>query len=248
LAIFSSVVVNMASQREWQPLGNRNAEDQGGEPASALSKNAPKAQQTDMVAFGAVELQPVAYVATATAILTNDFVIGAIITDGGCGYTNTPNVRIIGGGGSGAAAAAVVSNGAVVAVNVTNAGYDYTSTPLVIIDPPFFSNPVLTIAPFSFLTFSNLSLGGVYQLQQITAGYYWSSQQADFTATNSIYTEMLPGVIYNGEYRVALNPVPTQAFATAAQRARSVAPSGHTRGPVGDTGSIWPPFRRAPPR
>jgi hypothetical protein len=154
------------------------------------------------------------YAATATAILTNDFVVGAIITDGGCGYTNTPTVQIIGGGGSGAAAVAVVSNGVVIAIDFSTAGSNYTNTPLVIIDPPFISNPVLTIAPFSFLTFSNLTLGGVYQLQQLTAGYYWSNQQAYFTATNSIYTQMLPGVINNGDYRVALNPVPTQAFAT----------------------------------
>src|SRR5277367_2418213 len=73
------------------------------------------------------------YDATATPTLVNDFVVGANITDGGYGYTNTPLVRFIGGGGSGAQAVAVVSNGLVVAVNVLDAGYGYTNAPLVVI-------------------------------------------------------------------------------------------------------------------
>lgn len=47
--------------------------------------------------------------ATGTAIMTGNFVTGVNITDGGSGYTNTPLVRFIGGGGSGAGAYAVVS-------------------------------------------------------------------------------------------------------------------------------------------
>ena len=91
--------------------------------------------------------------ATATATVVNGFVVGATITDGGSGYTNTPAVKIIGGGGSGAQAVAVVSNGVVIAVNFLDAGSGYTSTPLVVIDPPFIPNPVLGIAPMSFLSF-----------------------------------------------------------------------------------------------
>jgi hypothetical protein len=104
--------------------------------------------------------------ATAGAIVSHGFVVAANITDGGYGYTNTPVVKIFGGGGSGAQAVAVVSNGVVIAVNFLNAGSGYTSTPLIFIDPPFIANPVLDIAPMSFLSFSNLTLGGVYQLQQ----------------------------------------------------------------------------------
>jgi hypothetical protein len=152
--------------------------------------------------------------ATASPILTNDFVVGATITDGGYGYTNTPTVRIIGGGGSGAQAVAVVSNGVVIAVNVLDAGYGYTNTPIIVIDPPFIPNPVLGIAPMSFLSFSNLTLGGVYQLQRAVA-WYWSNQPVSFTATNALYAQMVAGVAGSGEYRLALNPVPAQAFATA---------------------------------
>jgi hypothetical protein len=67
-------------------------------------------------------------VATATAVLAYDFCVAANITDGGYGYTNTPTVKIIGGGGSGAQAVAVVSNGVVIAVNVMDTGSGYSPT------------------------------------------------------------------------------------------------------------------------
>ena len=155
----------------------------------------------------------VPYRATATAMLVNGFVVEATISDSGCGYTNTPLVQFIGGGGIGAEAVAVVSNGVVIAVNVLDAGYGYTNQPLVVIKPPFILSPVLSIAPMSFLTFSDLTLGGVYQLQQFVA-WYWSNQPVSFTATNALYTQMVAGVVGSGDYRLALNPVPAQAFAT----------------------------------
>jgi hypothetical protein len=78
----------------------------------------------------------------------------------------------------------------------------------------FIPNPVLSIAPMSFLTFSNLTLGGVYQLQQSVA-WYWSNQPVSFTATNDLYSQIVAGVVSSGAYRLALSPVPAQAFATA---------------------------------
>jgi hypothetical protein len=74
--------------------------------------------------------------------------------------------------------------------------------------------PVVRIAPMSFLTFSNLTNNSVYQLQQSVA-WYWSNQPVSFTATNSVYTQMVAGVAVSGDYRLALSPVPAQAFATA---------------------------------
>ena len=91
--------------------------------------------------------------AIGTATITGSFVTGVNITDGGRGYTNTPLVRFIGGGGSGVGAYAVVSNGVVMSIIVTNAGFGYTNAPVVVIDPPLILNPVLGIAPMSFLTF-----------------------------------------------------------------------------------------------
>ena len=151
--------------------------------------------------------------ATATAEWAGAFVVGVDIVDGGAGYTNTPNVRFIGGGGTGAQASVTVSNGVVVAIDITNPGSGYTNTPLVIIDPPFISNPILGIASISTLNFSNLLVGTNYQLQfQSTT---WINQSASFTATNSFYTIMVPGAVGSGDYRLAQIPVPVQATAFA---------------------------------
>jgi hypothetical protein len=107
---------------------------------------------------------------------------------------------------------AVVSNEMVIAVNLLNEGKGYTNTPIVVIEPPFISNPVLGIAPMSFLTFSNLTVYGVYQLQQ-AAGWYWTNLPVNFEATNSVFTQMVSGVMNSGDCRLALYPVPAQAFA-----------------------------------
>jgi hypothetical protein len=152
--------------------------------------------------------------ANGFATLVGSSVVGASIADGGYGYTNTPTVRIVGGGGTGAQAVAVVSNRVVIAVNVLDAGYGYTSAPTIVIEPPFIPNPILSIAPMSLLSFSNLTVGGVYQLQRSVA-WYWSNQPVSFTAATNRYAQMVAGVAGSGDYRLALNPVPAQAFATS---------------------------------
>ena len=57
----------MVQQRELEPLGYRDAQHQSGEPTSALSEDAPQAQQADMIALGAVEFQRVADLANQRA-------------------------------------------------------------------------------------------------------------------------------------------------------------------------------------
>lgn len=66
----------------------------------------------------------------------------------------------------------------------------------------------------SFLAFSNLTVGGSYQLQRAVA-WYWTDQSVSFTATAALYTQMIAGVGGSGDCRLALNPAPSQAFATA---------------------------------
>ena len=158
---------------------------------------------------------PAPRAASGTPVVVNGFVVGVTLTDGGYGYTNTPNVRFFGVGGSGAQAVAVVSNGVVTAVNITSPGTGYpTNATTVVIDPPFIAKPVLGIAPMSFLSFSNLTVGGNYQLQQLSA-YYWTNLPLNFTASNSTYTQLVVGVVGSGSYRLAIAPVPAQAFGTA---------------------------------
>lgn len=77
-------------------------------------------------------------IATANAQVVNGFLVGAIITDGGSGYTNSPGVTISGGGGSGAVATAAVIDGVVTAINISNSGSGYSGLPIITIAaPPF---------------------------------------------------------------------------------------------------------------
>jgi hypothetical protein len=153
------------------------------------------------------------YPATAIAVVTNGFLTGASVVYAGNFYTNPPTVRIIGGGGSGAEAVAVVAGGVVTAIDILAAGSDYTNQPSIVIDPPFTPNPVLSVARTSLLTFSNLTVGDEYQLQEMNEGYYWTNRPVSFTATNSFYAQVVPSPIDNGPYRLAVEPVPAQAFA-----------------------------------
>jgi hypothetical protein len=69
--------------------------------------------------------------ATATATVANGGIVAVTVTEGGCGYTNTPVISFAGGGGTGATATAVVSNGVVVGITVTDPGTGYTLAPTV---------------------------------------------------------------------------------------------------------------------
>jgi len=55
------------------------------------------------------------------------------IINPGAGYTVSPGIRFIGGGGSGAAATSLIDSGVVGIITVTNPGSGYTSTPSVTI-------------------------------------------------------------------------------------------------------------------
>jgi hypothetical protein len=86
----------------------------------------------------------------------------------------------------------------------------------------------------SFLSSSNLTIGDDYQLQQ-SVRWYWLNQGVSFTATNAIYTQMVAGAVSSGGYRLALSPVPDQAFATAELNNGSVVGATLTSGGSGYT-------------
>ncbi len=126
--------------------------------------------------------------ATATATVVNGFVVGATLTDGGCGYTNAPLVLIQGGGGSGAAATAGVSNGVVVAINIINAGSGYTSVPKIeIASPPFV--PTLSIRVSKQRVTQNVVLGRNYVLESSTDRITWTTVRPPFMAISETITE-----------------------------------------------------------
>jgi hypothetical protein len=124
------------------------------------------------------------HAATATAALDHGFVVAATVTDGGCGYTNTPSVLILGCGGTGAKATAVVSNGVVVGITITDAGNGYTCTPNIYISFPLGLEVVLIKAVKP--SFLNLSLGTNYQMQVSADMSTWTNYGTAFTATNTV--------------------------------------------------------------
>ena len=165
--------------------------------------------------FGWVRFTDMAFVifqtATGTPIIQSGGIAGVTVVNGGAGYTNTPLVRFFGGGGTGAVAVAVVSNGVVTAINVTDGGYGYTGTPIVVISPPFIQQPVAdTVTLIALLTSTNLAVGTSYQLQTFQSAV-WINIGSAFTAASSTYSTYSRD---RDAYRLAITPVPAQAFAT----------------------------------
>jgi hypothetical protein len=142
------------------------------------------------------------------------FVVGFTNLWGGWGYTNTPVVRIKGGGGSGAEVVAVVSNGMVGSLQVLNPGLGYTSAPVVVIAPPFIERATINIAPLSLISSTNMAVGTNYQFQYFD-GLGWIDVGPSFTATNSSFTQTVPGMASSNTFRLAVTPVPAQAYAIA---------------------------------
>lgn len=122
--------------------------------------------------------------AQATAQVASGLVTGITLVDGGCGYSNTPAVLILGGGGSGASAFASISNGLVTSITLINGGNGYTTIPQVYIYSPFGvqAGLVKAVKPL----FSDLLLGTKYQLQASADLINWTNQGSPFTATNPV--------------------------------------------------------------
>jgi hypothetical protein len=148
--------------------------------------------------------------ATASAIVTNGFVVVASLSDAGIGYTNTPLVYLVGGGGTGAQATATVSNGIVTGITIINAGSGYTNPPIVAITPPF--PLMLGIGPATCLTFTNLTAGTNYQLQM--SGEGWGDFDSSFVANAESYSRYFDGIVNDSLYRLMALPIPYGATAT----------------------------------
>ncbi|HEY3857030.1 MAG TPA: LamG domain-containing protein [Verrucomicrobiae bacterium] len=170
----------------------------------------------DVVHDGVCGVQSTPSTATATAVVENGFVVGANITDGGYGYTNTPSVRIIGGDGTGAEAVAVVTNGVVVAVNILDAGSDYTNPPVIVIAPPFIPQPTIAISAMFFgplvtpviqLNLANLAPYDNYQLEfsPLVTGP-WTNLGALFVPTATTNTQNATGSGNAGFFRAIYVP------------------------------------------
>jgi hypothetical protein len=125
------------------------------------------------------------HTAAATVQVVNGFVVGATITDPGCGYLTPPRVAIQGGGGTGATATAVVNNGNITQIVITDAGTGYTNTPLIFIDPPPGIKPAAALIKAVRPSFADLTFGMTYQLQVSPDLNTWTNAGPPFTATNT---------------------------------------------------------------
>jgi len=113
--------------------------------------------------------------AGAYAVTFNNFVVGAVVTNGGYGYGTMPQVSFVGGGGTGASGFGTNINGVVTGIKVTNAGSGYVGLPSVVIDPP---NGFLIGQTNSTLTLTNAnqnSLGNYFVVVSNAAGSVTSS-------------------------------------------------------------------------
>ena len=127
------------------------------------------------------------HAAKAVAQVVNGVMVGVLIIDGGCGYTNAPLVLIQGGGGTGATATAIINNGWVTSITIVNGGCCYTNLPKVVIaSPPF--EPSVGIAVSRVNVTQHVVLGRNYVLETSTNLLSWSATGPSFTALSENYT------------------------------------------------------------
>ena len=143
--------------------------------------------------------------AIATAQLINGFVVGATITDSGCGYTNPPVIQIQGGGGSGATARAEITDGRVTRIIMTDAGFDYETLPrFVIASPPFV--PTVSISVSKVKVVQNVVLGRKYVLEASQDALSWSQALPPFNATSESITNEFDTDLTGRYFRVRETP------------------------------------------
>ena len=130
------------------------------------------------------------HAAKADAQIMNGAVAGAIVTDTGCGYTNTPSVRILGGAGTGAAAIAVMTGGIVTDVIVTSTGTGYTSIPRVLIEsPPFVPSVAIQVSRVNVTQRTRVNHN--YVLESSDDLINWTPTGPSFTADREEITSEL---------------------------------------------------------
>ncbi len=137
----------------------------------------------------AQESQPpcIPHGATAVAQVVNGFVVGATITDPGCGYTEAPVIKIV-GSGTGATATATLSNGSVTEIKITSTGSGYsTNTTFRIASPP--SMPWLQIGVSKVNVTMHVTMGKNYIVESSTDMVTWTQVGSQFTADDEVVVQ-----------------------------------------------------------
>jgi hypothetical protein len=119
--------------------------------------------------------------AAAIPVVTNGFIVGAILTASGSGYPTNPAVSFSDASGNGAAAYSQISNGAVTNIVITSTGSGYSSNAVINISP----TPTISVVIPSA---NNLMLEQNYQLQIANSLTGWTDFGTAFSATNPAWT------------------------------------------------------------
>jgi hypothetical protein len=135
----------------------------------------------------------------------NGLLTGISVINCGMGYSTSPYVQVIGGGGDGAVATAHVENGIVVRITVDNPGSGYTGTPAVMIASPPFS-PWLDVAVSKVKVTQHVVLGKQYVLETSTNLRTWSQIGAPFTAQAEVITQELDAHEVGRNFRIRQLP------------------------------------------
>jgi hypothetical protein len=145
--------------------------------------------------------------ATATASITTSFISKFTQVSGGSGYTEAPQVKIEGGGGTGATAKANVFGGQVTSIDIITQGTGYTSPPSVTISP---STGVFVEFQSTGTLPSPLAAGTVYRAENPTAGNTFTIKNTDYSdvdikssGSGTLYVVLSRafGVAFTGNWR-----------------------------------------------
>jgi hypothetical protein len=100
--------------------------------------------------------------------VTSNKVQGVLITNSGLGYTVTPSISFIGGGGSDTTATVEIANGIVGIVSITNGGSGYVLPPFVTVSSPGIGTTAIAISSIN-------SSGVVTSIAMIDCGVGYTS-------------------------------------------------------------------------
>ncbi len=147
------------------------------------------------------EISCLPHAAKAYPEVVNGVVVGAILTDGGCGYTEPPTIMFQGGGGVGAAAVATVQNGRVTAITMTNMGCCYSTSPVLKIASPR-REPSLVIAVSRVKVVQSMTLGRRYLMETSSDLGIWVPIGEPFLANSEEMVSELNVDSFNQYFRI----------------------------------------------
>jgi hypothetical protein len=148
-----------------------------GYPAGTTLQIGPPVLPVLFIASSEVSMPPGA----ATPIVTNGFVIGAILTSSGAGYVAPPVISFADVSGHGAAADAQISNGSITNILITMAGSGYSSNATINISAPPVQKAITVTA-------SNLMAGQNYVLENAIDFAGWTPVGAPFSPPQVTWT------------------------------------------------------------